>query len=172
MPSRTNTELKRILFAEWTLRKSIFVAINIYININDVFTVIIAVIFAVIVLIIITIISTIIFIIITIIITIIIITVIIIIMIIVFSNHCYHYCYFSIYLCYHWNNNYYSCHHTDMISYQISTLIFVCVSVDLHLLYPLHRTLLKKRSFWGHHNRNKATQLSQLHCIIALVTPF
>ena len=53
--ARTSTELKKFFFAKWTLRKSIFVAINIYVNINDVFIliiIVIAVVFAVIVLII------------------------------------------------------------------------------------------------------------------------
>ena len=82
----TNTKLKRIFFAKWTLRKSIFVGINIYININNVFTaVFVVLVFAVFILIIITIIGTIIFIMIIVIITVIIIIIIIIVVIIIIT---------------------------------------------------------------------------------------
>ena len=53
------------------------------------------------------------------------------------------------YFCYHGNNNYcYSCHHTDMTSYQN----FLYVSVDSHRICSTHQ-----KSFLRDHNGNKAT---------------
>ena len=102
------------------------------------FTVIIIIIVVVVILIIIIITSTII--IITIIITVIIIMTI--------SNRYYYYCYFLSFIIIFYNNFRYSCHHTDMTSYQISTLNFLCISVDSHMLYP-PPSPKKKRFFCG-----------------------
>ena len=94
-------------------------------NINDVFTVIIIIMVVVVILIII--ITS----------TIIIITIIItVIIIMTISNRYYYYCYFLSFIIIFYNNFRYSCHHTDMTSYQISTLNFLCISVDSHMLYP------------------------------------
>ena len=102
------------------------------------FTVIIIIIVVVVILIIIIIITS----------TIIIITIIItVIIIMTISNRYYYYCYFLSFIIIFYNNFRYSCHHTDMTSYQISTLNFLCISVDSHMLSP--PPSLKKRFICG-----------------------
>ena len=63
------------------------------------------------------------------------------------------------YLCYYWNNNCYSCHHTDMTSYQ-NPKFFVCFCWFTFVLSP-------KKDFFRVHNGNKATQLFRVIPTIA-----
>ena len=100
--------------------------------------------------------------------TIIIITIIItVIIIMTISNRYYYYCYFLSFIIIFYNNFRYSCHHTDMTSYQISTLNFLCISVDSHIhIYHMHPPLQKKKVFLWDHKGNKTTQL---FCVILAI---
>ena len=67
----------------------------------------------------------------------------------------------NFFLYYHWNNNYcYSCHHTDMTSYQNSKF-FVCFCWFTFVLPT-------KKVFLRDHNGNKAIQL---FCVIPVIAP-
>ena len=97
--------------------------------------------------------------------TIIIITIIItVIIIMTISNRYYYYCYFLSFIIIFYNNFRYSCHHTDMTSYQISTLNFLCISVDSHMLYP-PPSPKKKVFLWDH----KGNETTQLFCVIPAI---
>ena len=65
------------------------------------------------------------------------------------------------YLCYYWNNNYcYSCHYTDMTSFQKSKY-FVCFCWVAFVL-PTKKVLLR-----GHYGK----KVTQLFCVIPAIAP-